>query len=214
MNKIIYPQQLDYISSFSAKEDAPINIMEKFALENKVPILSKESSKFLEQLIVMFSPKKVLEIGTAIAYSAIKISRNLSSSGKLYTIEKSKDNIILANKFIGLAKQENKIKLLEGDAIEIMPEIKIKFDLIFLDADKEDYNKLFELSLKLLKKGGIIFIDNLLWHGYAAVKKVPKKYERSTKHIREFNKIFMNTPSLNSNILTIGDGIGLGIKIK
>jgi len=179
-----------------------------------VPILSKESSKFLEQLIVMFSPKKVLEIGTAIAYSAIKISRNLSSSGKLYTIEKSKDNIILANKFIGLAKQENKIKLHEGDAIEIMPEIKIKFDLIFLDADKEDYNKLFELSLKLLKKGGIIFIDNLLWHGYAAVKKVPKKYERSTKHIREFNKIFMNTPSLNSNILTIGDGIGLGIKIK
>ena len=214
MKKIIYPAQLEYISSFEKKENALIIKMEIFARDNKVPILSKDSSKFLEQLIIINRPKKVLEIGTAIAYSAIKISRNLSSPSELYTIEKSKDNIKLSNKFIKLAKQEKKIKLLEGDALEVMPKLKVKFDFIFLDADKEDYNKLFELSMNLLKKGGIIFIDNLLWHGFTAAKKVPKKYEHSTKHIRDFNKIFMNTPYLNTNILPIGDGIGLGIKIK
>lgn len=214
MKKIIYPNQLEYISSFEKKENALIKKMEKFALENKVPILSKESSRFLVQLIMVYKPKNVLEIGTAIAYSAIKISRNLPPSGKLYTIEKSKDNIKLANKFISLAKQENKIKLLEGNALEIMPKLKVKFDFIFLDADKEDYKELFELSLILLNKGGIIFVDNLLWHGFAAAKKIPKKYANSTKHIREFNKIFMNTTSLNTSILPIGDGIGLGIKVK
>ena len=214
MKKIIYPLQLEYISSFEKQDYALIKKMEKYARENKTPILSKDSSKFLEQLIIINRPKKVLEIGTAIAYSAIKISRNLSSLGKLYTIEKSEDNIKLANKFIKQAKLNNKINLLEGNAQEIMPKLKIKFDFIFLDADKEDYKKLFELSLNLLKKGGVIFIDNLLWHGFAASKKVPKKYISSTKHIREFNRIFMNTPSLNTSILPIGDGIGLGIKIK
>ncbi|HED06543.1 MAG TPA: O-methyltransferase [Ignavibacteria bacterium] len=214
MKKIIYPLQLEYISSFETQENALIKKIERFARENKVPILSKDSSKFLEQLIISLRPQKVLEIGTAIAYSAIKISRNLSASGKLYTIEKSNDSIRIANKFINEAKLKNKINLLEGNAQKIIPKLKVKFDFIFLDADKEDYKKLFELSLTLLKKGGVIFIDNLLWHGFAASKKVPKKYISSTKHIRSFNKIFMKTTSLNTSILPIGDGIGLGIKIK
>ena len=88
MKRIIYPLQLEYISSFEKQDNALIKKIERFARENKVPILSKDSSKFLEQLIISLRPKRVLEIGTAIAYSAIKISRNLPSLGKLYTIEK------------------------------------------------------------------------------------------------------------------------------
>ncbi|MCH7972790.1 MAG: O-methyltransferase [Bacteroidetes bacterium] len=214
MKKIIYPDQLEYISSFEKKDNALIKKIERYAREHKVPILSKDSSNFLEHLIVITRPKKVLEIGTAVAYSSIKIGRNLSSEGILYTIEKSNDKIKIAIKFINKAKLEDKINLLEGDAQEIMPKLKVKFDFIFLDADKEDYKKLFDLSLSLLKKGGVIFIDNLLWHGFAASKKVPKKYASSTKHIRSFNKMFMKTPSLNTSIMPIGDGIGLGIKIK
>ena len=214
MKKIIYPDQLEYISSFEKKDNALIKKIERYAREHKVPILSKDSSNFLEHLIVITRPKKVLEIGTAVAYSSIKIGRNLSSEGILYTIEKSNDKIKIAIKFINKAKLEDKINLLEGDAQEIMPKLKVKFDFIFLDADKEDYKKLFDLSLSLLKKGGVIFIDNILWQGFAATNKVPKKYILSTKHIRDFNKIFMRTPSLCASILPIGDGIGLGIKIK
>ena len=93
-----------------------------------------------------------------------------------------------------------------------MPRLKKKYDFIFLDADKEDYKRLFDYAIVLLKKGGVIVVDNLLWQGYAAASRVPAKYKESTKHIKQFNKIFINQPNLKSTILPIGDGIGLGIK--
>ena len=94
-----------------------------------------------------------------------------------------------------------------------MPRLKKKYDLIFLDADKEDYKKLFDYSMILLKRGGTLIVDNLLWHGYAASSRVPSNYKKSTSYIRNFNKLFMNQPNLNSVILPVGDGIGLGVKI-
>jgi predicted O-methyltransferase YrrM len=84
--------------------------------------------------------------------------------------------------------------------------------LIFFDTDKEDYKRLFDYSLVLLRRGGIMVIDNLLWHGYAASTRVPEKYKESTNHIREFNKIFMTQPNLKTLIIPIGDGFGIGIK--
>jgi len=104
------------------------------------------------------------------------------------------------------------IKILEGDALNVMPRLKKKYDLIFLDADKEDYKRLFDYSMILLKRNGVILVDNLLWHGYAASNRIPSKYRQSTSYIREFNKLFMNQPNLNSIILPVGDGIGLGVK--
>ena len=130
----------------------------------------------------------------------------------LHTIELSKDNIALAKGFIERAELGEKIKLIEGDALNIMPRLKKKYDFIFLDADKEDYKRLFDYAIVLLKKGGVIVVDNLLWQGYAAASRVPAKYKESTKHIKQFNKIFINQPNLKSTILPIGDGIGLGIK--
>ena len=93
-----------------------------------------------------------------------------------------------------------------------MPRLKKKYDFIFLDADKEDYKRLFDYSMVLLKRGGVILVDNLLWQGYAAASKVPLKYKTTTKSIREFNKIFIEQPNLRTTILPIGDGLGLGIK--
>ena len=93
-----------------------------------------------------------------------------------------------------------------------MPQLKKKYDFIFLDADKEDYKRLFDYSLVLLRRGGILVVDNLLWHGFAAAAKVPKEYKESTKHIREFNELFMNQPNLKSLIIPIGDGLGIGVK--
>jgi predicted O-methyltransferase YrrM len=106
----------------------------------------------------------------------------------------------------------SKIKILEGDAVNIMPQLKKKYDLIFLDADKEDYKRLFDYSLVLLRRGGLLVVDNLLWHGYAASSRVPQNYKESTQHIREFNKLFMNQPNLKSTIVPLGDGLGIGVK--
>lgn len=212
MSKIFYPSQEKYISSFRKEPDELLKEIEEFAKENIVPILSWQAAEFIEQLVLMTNPERVLEIGTAIAYTSIRIARNLKKKSAIHTIELSKDNIKKAKEFIAKSGIGDKIKLIEGDALKVMPGLKTKYDLIFLDADKEDYKRLFEYSMALLKKGGVIVIDNLLWQGYAAAQKVPSKYKISTEHIREFNKTFIQQPNLRTTILPIGDGIGLGIK--
>jgi predicted O-methyltransferase YrrM len=193
--------------------DQLLKEMEDFAANKKIPILDWKSAELLEFLVLSFKPKGVLEIGTAIAYSSIRVARQLGEKGIIDTIEKSTDNIKLASNFIKLAKLQSKINILKGDANLIMPELKKKYDLIFLDADKKDYEKLFFNSLALLKKGGVIFVDNLLWHGFTAATKVPVSYKNSTKMIKEFNKLFLSQQNLKATILPVGDGVGLGVKL-
>jgi predicted O-methyltransferase YrrM len=212
VSNIIYPAQLKYLEGFRDEKDSLILEMEDYASENNVPILSWQSAELLEQLIRIINPKRVLEIGTAIGYSTIRIARNLPRKSLVHTIEKSKDNIEIANEFISRSGQANKIEILAGDALRIMPRLDKKYDFIFLDADKEDYKRLFDYSVILLKKGSVIFIDNLLWHGYTAAKTVPSSHRISTKHIRDFNKMFMYQRNLKTTVLPVGDGIGLGIK--
>lgn len=213
MNKIILANQLEYISSFRKKTDSLIEEMEVYAKEHEVPILSWQSAEFLEQLIQLKNPKRVLELGTAIAYSTIRIARHLKGKSVIHSIEKSLDNISVAKDFIVKSELASKIKILEGDAINVMPQLKKKYDIIFLDSDKEDYKRLFDYSLVLLRKGGLLIVDNLLWQGYAASSRVPLKYKESTNHIREFNLLFMNQPNLKTTIIPIGDGLGIGVKI-
>jgi len=212
MNKIVNPLQLQYISSFRKEIDEFLKEMEEFAKEKSIPILFWHSAEFIEQIVLLLNPKRVLEIGTAIGYTTIRIARGLKGKSQIHTIEKSPENISMAKNFILKSGMGIKIKLLEGDALNIMPQLKKKYDLIFLDADKEDYKRLFDYSMVLLKRGGVIIVDNLLWHGYAASSRVPAEYKESTKHIRTFNQVFMNQPNLKPAILPIGDGLGFGVK--
>ncbi len=214
MDKILFPVQSEYLSHFADHKDALILEMEKYASKNNVPILDQNSAAFMEVLIKMLKPKRVLEIGTAIAYSSIRIARNLKKKSVVHTIEKSKDNIALAKEYIKKSDVEDKIMILDGNAADIMPTLDKKYDFIFLDADKNEYSKLFELSLALLKKGGVIMVDNLLWHGLAAAEKIPPKFQTSTEFIRNFNKEFMERPELKASIIPVGDGLGIGVKIN
>ena len=213
MSKILLNNQHDYISLFRKQPDELIVEIESYAKEHSVPILSWQSVEFLEQLVLLKSPKRVLELGTAIAYSTIRVARQLEGKSVIHTIEKSQDNISIAKEFIAKSGLGARIKLLEGDAVNVMPQLKKKYDIIFLDADKEDYKRLFDYSLVLLRKGGLLVVDNLLWHGYAASNRVPANYKESTNHIREFNSLFMNQLNLKTSIIPVGDGIGLGVKI-
>ncbi len=213
MSRILNEPQEKYLNQFKKENDPLILEMEKFAEMNNVPILSWQSADFLEILIKMMNPRRVLEIGTAIAYSSIRIAKNLNENAILQTIEKSKDNIELARRNINKAGLGEKIEVLEGDASDVMPRLEKGYDFIFLDADKEDYTGLFNYSINLLKENGVIFIDNLLWHGYAAVEEVPENYSESAKHIKEFNKMFISHKNLKTTIIPVGDGIGLGVKV-
>jgi predicted O-methyltransferase YrrM len=213
MTNILYPHQIKYLESLRTEVDPLLKEMEDFALDRKIPILNWNAAELLEQIILMIKPKRVLEIGTAIAYSSIRIARKLKKKGIIDTIEKSLDNISLASEYIKRAGHEKQINLIEGDAKEIMPLLEKKYDLIFIDADKEDYEKLFYYSLILLKKNGVLFVDNLLWHGYVGASKVPPAYKNSTKYIREFNRLFLSQTALKTTIIPVGDGVGLGVKV-
>ncbi len=162
MSSILKEIQAKYLDKFKKADDELILEMEDFARKNNVPILSWQSADFLEVLIKMNKPERVLEIGTAIAYSTIRVARNLNANAVIQTIEKSKDNIKLAKENIKRSGLGKKIEVLEGDALNLMPGLDKQYDFIFLDADKEDYMKLFDYSIKLLKTNGTIFIDNLL----------------------------------------------------
>lgn len=211
---ILHPDQIKYIESFRSQTDPLLSKMKKYARENNIPILEELSVEFLEQLVYMYSPKMLLEIGTAIGYSTIRVAKILQNRSKIDTIELSKQNIFLAKKFIDEAKLSSVISIIEGDAHNIMAGINKEYDFIFLDADKEDYSTLFDLAMKILKINGIIVVDNLLWKGFAASSQVPKEYKKSTEFIRKFNAKFLTHPKLISSLLPIGDGLGLGIKIR
>lgn len=212
MAQIFFPAQKKYLESFRRNENKLLLEMEKFAEENNIPILDWHSADFMEKLVKIQRPERVLEIGTAIAYTTIRIASCLDKNSVIYTIEKSEDNIIRAKENIEKSGLGKKIKLIEGDALKVLPQMDKRFDFIFLDADKEDYKRLFAYSMIHLKKDGIIVVDNLLWHGFAASKTVPAKYSKSTRNIRDFNKLFMLQQNLDSMILPIGDGLGLGVK--
>ncbi len=213
MGNIINTEQIEYIKTLRKHNNPLMNSMETFAKEKQIPILNWNAKELLEFIIMILNPKRVLEIGTAIAYSTITIAKHLSDGSIVDSIEKSTDSYNLAKKFVDKSGAGSKINLILGNASSIMRKSNENYDLIFIDSDKEDYIELFELSLKLLNKNGVLFVDNLLWQGYAASKNVPDKYKTSTEHIRKFNKIFMAHPELKSAIFPVGDGVGIGIKL-
>ncbi len=214
MSKLISDIQNKYLDKLR-KKDSLLTELEVFAKANSVPIIDWQAAELLEQLISIHKPKQVLELGTAIGYSGIRIARRLSEDAELHTIELSRQSIKIARKNFKRAGVESKIKIFFGNAVNLLPKFSTKYDFIFLDADKKDYLTLFNMALNLLKENGVMVIDNLLWQGYAAADNlfIPKRFKNSTEKIREFNKIFMNTKLLQAAILPIGDGLGIGIKI-
>ena len=212
MSNILFNEQIDYLQSNLINNNPLLTEMEEFANHNNIPILEQISANFLEQLLRIYKPKSFLEIGTAIGYSTIRVSKISNNQTIIDTIELSKDSIKLAKMFIDKSGEQNKINLIEGNALNIIPTLQNKYDFIFLDSDKKDYEELLYASFEKLEKGGIILVDNLLWKGFIASKNVPENYKTSTEIIRKFNKLFLNFPGLISSILPIGDGLGLGIK--
>lgn len=164
----------------------------------------KVQAKFLEMISQVMKPERVLEIGTFTAYSAIAMAQGLSKNGLLYTIEVNEELETIIQKYIGLAGMNDKIKLLLGDALQIIPQLDETFDLVFIDADKEQYVDYYELSLEKLRPGGFILIDNVLWGGKVVRDKIPDK---ETQGIRQLNAHVKNDDRVEQVILSIRDGL-------
>ena len=198
----------EYIVSKISENDSHILEMEKFALENNVPIVTKEVAKYLEFLVRTQKVKKALEIGTAIGYSGILILNAMGSDGNLTTIEIDQERYNQAEENFKKTSHDGVQQYL-GDANDILPILERKeekYDFIFIDASKGQYQKFFEVAYKILEKDGMIFIDNIMFRGYL-YNEYPKRFKTIVTKLDKFIDYLYEEHDFV--LLPFGDGVGL-----
>jgi caffeoyl-CoA O-methyltransferase len=210
---IIQREQADYLDRLMQQHDPLLADMERYAEANRVPIADREVALFLEITARATRAKKALEFGMAIGYSVIHLARGMDDEGMVVTIEPNVKMIEAAEEFFGRAQLRERVRIEKGKALDVVPHLKETFDLVFIDAVKEEYLDYLELSLPRLKTGGVVVVDNLLWGGQVAGKINSLEQESSTRALREFNERFVKHPQLIAEVLSIGDGLGYGVKV-
>ena len=178
---------------------------------NPIMLSGEYQGRLLSLISKIKQPKKILEIGTYTGYATLCLAEGLETSGKIYTIDKNEELIKIQNKYFSKSKYHKNIIQYTGDAVEIIPKINSKFDLIFLDADKEYYNKYLEIIIPKLNKKGILISDNVLWHGKVLSDK--KNQDKVTKTIDTFNKDLVKNKNFQTFMLPIRDGLSISIKL-
>lgn len=188
--------------------------MEKFAGQNKVPIMELAGIEAMLQILRIQDSKKILEVGTAIGYSALRMAEALPNA-RIVTIERDIERIQLAEEFIGRSSLSDQIILIKGDALEVEEFVsgQAPYDAIFIDAAKGQYQRFFEMYSKYLNEDGIIITDNVLFKGLVAESEIESKRIRNlVKKINDFNHWLMNHPDYHSIILPVGDGVAISKK--
>ena len=189
-------------------------IIKQKALENHIPIIMDDTLEYINKLYQNKKIDNILEIGTAVGYSAICFTEFLSDIGKIDTIERDEERILEAKENIKKAEVEDKINILQGDAVEILPMLNKKYDMIFIDAAKGKYPFFLKEALRLLNKDGIILADNILYKGYVMSDYNKHKQRTAVRNLREYIKEVTENPNLQTEILEIGDGLAVTRIIK
>lgn len=184
------------------------NIKEK-ALKQHVPIIMDDSLNAVIKILKEIKPLRILEIGTAVGYSSIRFSEYLQNDGRIDTIERNLDMIAEAKANIKLLHLENRINILEGDAVEILPTLNEKYDIIFIDAAKGKYPIFLEQALRLKTPRGIIIADNILYKGYTLSDYNKHKQRTAVRGLREYLKMLEENKELITTILEVGDGLAI-----
>ena len=178
---------------------------------NPIMLSGKIQGNFLAIISKLIKPFNVLEIGTYTGYSTLCIAKGLNPGGMIHTIDKNEELLQIQNKYFEKSGLRNQIKQYTGDALAIIPKLKFDFDMVFLDADKENYVKYLELISPILKPGGVLLTDNVLWHG--KILESSENQDRVTRLIDNFNKKILEDKSLKTVMLPIRDGISLTLKL-
>lgn len=186
--------------------------IKKKALEEHIPIIMDDTLEVIEEELKHFKPNRILEIGTAVGYSAICFSEFLSENGTIDTIERDHDRVIEARENIKKAEVEDKINIIEGDAVEVLPTLNNKYDVIFIDASKGKYPFFLKESLRMLAQNGIIFADNVLYKGYVMSDYNKHKQRTAVRNLREFLAELQENEELETKILEVGDGLAIARK--
>ncbi len=205
---------MHYCEEHSGEED---EILKELARETHLKVLKPRmlsghlQGKFLNLMAKLTNAKNVLEIGTYTGYSSICMARGMAEDGKLLTIDINAELEDMVRKYIAKSGLDEKIQFIIGDAIEVLPQLDNSFDLIFLDADKENYENYYHLTVDRLRSGGVLLADNILWSGKVLAKN-RKKLDKDTEAILRFNKLVNEDPRVENMILPFRDGIMMARK--
>ena len=212
LDAIIQREQAEYLDRLLSQKDPLLVEMEAYAAEHRVPIADREVAYFLEISARASKAKRALEIGMAIGYSVVHLARGMGRDGLVVTIEPNDEMISASEDFLTRAGLRNQVRIERGKALDVMPGLNETFDLLFIDAVKEEYRQYLDLGLERLKVGGLVLVDNLLWGGRVADNS--EQSDSSTLALRDFNQYFVNHPQLHAEVLAVGDGLGYAVKIQ
>jgi predicted O-methyltransferase YrrM len=204
----------NYIEQLIPQRDELLTSMEDFAKIHHIPIMELTGIETMLQILRIHRPKTILEVGTAIGYSALRMVSALPKS-VVVTIERDEERYLAAEKFIEKSGKQNSIQLIKGDALEVEEQVKAfaPFDALFIDAAKGQYRRFFELYSPYLGDNGIIVTDNVLFKGLVCEPHIENRNTRSlVKKINNFNHWIMSHPQYDTTIIPVGDGVAISKK--
>jgi predicted O-methyltransferase YrrM len=206
---IVNMKAQEYSEKFSSAEDDLLSEIATFTYTHHADphmLSGHVQGKFLEIISCLLQPKKILEIGTFVGYSALCLAKGLAKEGKLHTIELRKSDSDISLENFRKANMADKIILHTGNALEIIPTLRETWDLVFIDADKPNYINYYKLVLEQVRAGGLIIADNVLFHGEVLDEEIKGK---NAKAIQAFNEMINKDDSVEKVMLTVRDGLFL-----
>lgn len=210
---IVYPYITEFLRAEIPKRSGILKELEEYARENSVPIVQPETAKLLEALMCVKRPARILEVGCAIGYSAILMAQYLSEGGSITTLEWDAKTCEIARENIERAGLSDRITVICNDAKEVLPTLTGEYDVIFLDGPKAHYIYMLNDCIRLIKKGGMIISDNILYKGMVADDDhVIRRKITIVKRLRRFISAQMQRSELETVILPLGDGVTVAVK--
>ncbi len=215
-NAIVPPYITSYLREKTTHKDEFLHYLEEYAEKNSIPIVEPETARFLSVITKIKRPKRVLEVGCAIGYSAILMAQSMDEDAKIITVEYNHDLALIARENIKKAGFEDKITVVEADAKDYIYTIEESeyFDIIFLDGPKAHYMYMLNKCVDLLKTGGILISDNVLYKGMTPDDNhVVRRKITIVKRLRAYIDLLMDHKMLQTSLLSLGDGVTISVKI-
>ena len=214
---IVNDRITDYLHSLESSQGVLLDTIEKAARDGRVPIIRRETASLLRTLVAALKPSQILEIGTAVGYSALLMCQTMPRACHITTIEKYEKRIPVARENFKKAGEESRITLLEGDADQLLGQLEEgRFDLVFMDAAKGQYLHWLPFLLKLMPPGGVLISDNVLQDGDIVESRFAVQRRNRTIHsrMREYLHTLKHMEEFETAVIPIGDGVTISTRIK
>lgn len=212
-SELLRPEQESYLERLLPPRDPILREMEELAQRDGVPISDPEVGRLLSILARSVGARRILEIGTAIGYGTLCLARG-AAEARVVTLDTDPERIAQARSFLERAGVADRVELVEGAALEILPRLEGYFDLVYIDAVKQEYRRYLDLVLPRLRVGGMVVCDNLLWKGHVAAPPEDREEDEQSRALRAFNGYLMMHPQLQALVIPLGDGLGIATKTK